>query len=179
MATQGPLYPSSGTNDASIGTAAWANPGNITLDDGSYAVTDVASGGTTSNYIKGSSYGFSIPGTATINGILVEVDKRTEAGSRPGDQNVRIIKSDGTLGSENKAQVGTNWTNPGGYVSYGGASDLWSESWTPADINDADFGIALNTIVGATGGPHSMQIDTMRITISYTEPVTGFNIALV
>jgi len=61
------------------------------------------------------------------------------------DVNVKIVKSDGSIGSENKADVSTVWSESDEYVSYGSSTDLWSETWTPSDINDSDFGIAFSS----------------------------------
>jgi len=58
------------------------------------------------------------------------------------DNIVKIIKADGSLGSENKA-INGEWGLES-YISYGGASDVWGESWTAEDINDADFGVVLS-----------------------------------
>jgi hypothetical protein len=62
----------------------------------------------------------------------------------PKDYAVKIVKADGTIGSTNKADTGTNWPSSDTYKSYGASNDLWGESWTPADINDADFGAVLS-----------------------------------
>ncbi|KKK97845.1 hypothetical protein LCGC14_2648690, partial [marine sediment metagenome] len=59
------------------------------------------------------------------------------------DNEVKIVKSDGTLGSENKALV-PGWSSTEAYFSYGDSSDLWGESWTTSDINDTDFGVVLS-----------------------------------
>lgn len=60
------------------------------------------------------------------------------------DVGVYIIKSDGTLGSENKADTANNWPLTDTYKSYGGSTDLWSESWAYTDINDTDFGVVIS-----------------------------------
>ena len=57
---------------------------------------------------------------------------------------VKIVKSDGSLGSENKADTGNNWPTTDTYKSYGASNDLWSESWNYTDINDVDFGVVLS-----------------------------------
>ncbi len=66
------------------------------------------------------------------------------------DSAVKIVKSDGSIGLTNKASV-IAWTDTLGYFSYGGASDLWGETWSPSDINDADFGVVLQTKVSDDG----------------------------
>lgn len=60
------------------------------------------------------------------------------------DNIVSIVKSNGTIGSENKAIAG-NWPTSDTYSSYGSSSDLWSETWSYSDINDVDFGVVISS----------------------------------
>jgi hypothetical protein len=58
------------------------------------------------------------------------------------------------------------------YVSVGGANYLWGEEWTPADINNADFGVAL--FVASAPGGVTFSIDHVKCTVFYTT-VTGIS----
>ena len=58
------------------------------------------------------------------------------------DHRVRIIKG-GAVGSTDKAS-GTAWPTSPAYTTYGGASDLWGETWTAEDINASTFGVAIS-----------------------------------
>ena len=66
-----PVYAGTGVDDSTVGTIVWTNPGNVTADDGSYAV---AAAGTT-HYVKTEAYGEAVPANATILGIVVEVNR--------------------------------------------------------------------------------------------------------
>lgn len=66
----------------------------------------------------------------------------------PTDSSIKIVKSDGTFGTTNKASA-TQWTTTDTYISYGSSSDLWGEIWSSADINDIDFGVVLSASDGA------------------------------
>ena len=81
------------------------------------------------------------------------------------DSQVRIVKADGTAGTTNKAATSTAWPTTEAYASYGGAADLWDETWTPANVNDADFGAVLSAII-TTG---TASVDHMRITVTYQD----------
>jgi hypothetical protein len=72
-AQTGPNSPASGTNDASTGTIAWTNPGNILSANSVYAT--VASAGNT-NYLVAKNFGFAIGGPANIDGIQLEIKKK-------------------------------------------------------------------------------------------------------
>jgi hypothetical protein len=60
------------------------------------------------------------------------------------DNSIKIIKSDGTFGTTNKATTNL-WPTSDTYISYGSSIDLWGETWTAEDINDADFGVVLSS----------------------------------
>ena len=173
MATQGPNSPGTMADDATVGTVAWTTPDNAKVSDNVYA-------------------------TAGLDG-----------GSSPTDTNVRIVKSDGTIGTTNK---GTSTALPAtdAYRSYGASSDLWGETWTSADINDIDFGLVVSYTssgivshylkatnfgfsipAGATingivaeieanedhpGFAYHPAVDHIRITVYYTDAVTGNNL---
>ncbi len=77
------------------------------------------------------------------NGVTAENDI-TCGGTICSDYEIKLIKSDNNLSSQNKASAVALGTvsNPG-YTSYGGAGQLWGETWTASDINSANFGLAL------------------------------------
>lgn len=161
MASQGPLGPSSGVEDTSVGNRAWSGYGNITADDSSYCT--VAYGGSgTSYYVKASGFGFSIPSGATIDGILVEWKLRDDYDLR--ESAIRIMKG-GAIGATNKS---TNAVFPAeSFVSYGSSSDLWGETWTYSDINASDFGSVFSAQQGPIGYLFG-SINYVRITVYYT-----------
>ena len=67
----------------------------------------------------------------------------TFVGTAIKDVAVRIIKADASLGTEDKADTALSWPGSDTDKTYGGSSDLWSETWTPVDVNNANFGVAL------------------------------------
>jgi hypothetical protein len=70
--TQGPLNPRTLINDVSSGAIPWNNAGNGSLSDNIY--TSATNG--TSQILNVSNFGFSIPGGASITGILAEVKRK-------------------------------------------------------------------------------------------------------
>jgi hemolysin activation/secretion protein len=56
------------------------------------------------------------------------------------EYSIKIAKSDGSIGSSNKSTEATLPTSDT-YVSYGGSSDLWNETWSSSDINNSNFGV--------------------------------------
>jgi hypothetical protein len=158
------------SNDASIGSVSWINTANASANDSSYAQSTLSSTNQ-SNYIKARGFGFTIPKGATILGITASIDRsRSGSGGLNNniiDNSVRIIKADGTIGTQNKAQ-GTQWPSSDAVVTYGSQNDLWGETWTASNINDSDFGIALSARGStALGGARTARVDHITVTVTY------------
>jgi hypothetical protein len=154
--SEGPNSPAAVVNDASFGTASWTLPGNAAASDNVYA--QAAPGGTPTQYLKATDFGFSLPAVAAVKGVLVQVEKRS-LGASVFDARVRIVKN-GVVGSAERAD-GAAWPVSDTVVDYGGETDLWGETWTVADINAADFGVAIS----ATDAFDTAGVDHITITV--------------
>ncbi len=80
-----------------------------------------------------------------------------------------------TLGIDLSHNAGTNYgtqktnsyTNEGADIlqTYGGSTDTWGRTWTPAELNDTNFRARLElTIVGET---ETMEADHIKIRVFY------------
>ena len=168
MASQGPNYP--GTVTTQIGPSGdndWLTPDNIGADDGSEAQITAATYDTNdhSYRLRARNFGFSIPDGATIDGIVVEIERRAFAGSAQ-DQEVQLFDDAGSLVGDNKATA-TAWPSTAGVATYGSSSDDWNAGLTVTDLNSLTAGVAL--IVLATGNNTDIGVDFMRMTVHYTE----------
>jgi len=170
-ATAGPNNAASGANVNGPGTGgSWTNTGNLNTA-GSATVT-VGNGGT-SEYLQGTNYGFAIPGTAVINGIQVAINRSSSSnggGNSIDDVTVSLIKS-GTITGNNYATA-TDWPTSLGIANYGGTADLWGTTWTPAQVNANNFGVALSVLNESGGSTRTASVDYIQITITYTLPGT-------
>jgi len=165
--TRGPGATGNCTDDNSIGTLTWTNPGNAFSSNNVYATRTVD--GTTSHYIKCLNYGFTIPATATILGITVNVERKSSSTANGGsfDAAMRIVQG-GTIGTSDRSTT-TQYTTADVTEAHGGATDLWGLTWTPADINAANFGAAFAaTKPSSAGGSHTVSVDFIEITVDYT-----------
>ncbi|WP_425554796.1 beta strand repeat-containing protein, partial [Flavobacterium ginsengisoli] len=161
----------------SVGTTSlsWSNPSRVTSNDSSYASATVSSGGNTTvatRSLQGTDFDFNIPTNATITGIQVTIGRYGSTASSTvnvKDNVVSLIKA-GTVIGENKSITGSNWsTSSTSVANYGGSSDLWNTTWTPADINNANFGIALSASITRTSNNDiTAYVDYMQITVNYT-----------
>ncbi len=176
MASQLQILAGTVVDDATVGTVAWTNPDNAKVSDDVYATNTPTDQGI-SHYLKASNFGFSIPSGATINGILVEFERKANVASgiqNIKDKYIKIVKADGTIGTTDKADTVTLWSTTEAYSSYGSSSDLWGETWDDAKINDIDFGVVLSvTAIDDTVPNPIASVDHIRITVYYTEATTG------
>jgi hypothetical protein len=95
---------------------------------------------------------------------------------------VRIVKSDGTYGSQNKTTFASFPSPTATYDSYGSSGDLWGETWTPADINDTDFGagfvasIAKNQNGSDTPETHYLKATNFGFAIPTGSTINGIKV---
>ena len=136
------------------------------------ALAEVALDDSVSEYLRCMDYGFSIPAGAVIDGIVVDVRRRTDNQSgTTRDADLRLVKDGANHGDDRS--TATNYPNNYSTESHGGANDLWGASWTAANINATNFGAALR--VEATGNEKTVRVDHISITVHYSlAPATPF-----
>lgn len=164
MATQGPNAGGTFADDSSAGLVAWANPGNAAASDNSRATAELKSGSGQSHLLKATNFGFSIPAGATINGIVVDLERSRTGTLNCQDLRVSLYRA-GVLQAANRASTAL-WGTADTTESHGGAADLWSASWTPSDINNSGFGAGAQAV--RNSGTGNAQIDFISITVTYT-----------
>lgn len=148
---------------------------NVFTSDDLYATAshcDCCDANTRCFEIKG--YGFTIPSTATIDGIVVEIEKKATAGSMVQDNGLKLLNA-GTVVGESKATA-DNWPAEDAFYTYGSPADLWGASWSPEEINDSSFGVALASIsytCFGNGNATTSYIDFVRITVYFTDVATS------
>jgi hypothetical protein len=170
----GPSSPTTVAEDATVGTQSWVNLANAKGFDGS-----VARAGLTypqvSKYLKVTGLGFAIPGTATIKGIALRVRRRTYSAGAGGlsssgvrDQSVKLVKAGAIAGSEHANP--NRWSHIlWGDAVYGGPSDLWGTTWTPAQVNAANFGAVFAGYNSQIETSTDAEVDGFQVTVYYSE----------
>ena len=171
MASSGPNSCGTGVNDATSGTIAWTNPGNITASDDSRATSMLGIGEDT-QLLVATNFGFAIDATATIVGVVVEWEKSCVG--QVDDRLLTLWKTGASVGDD-KATAGSWPTPTDAYVTYGGIADLWglSGTLTPAYINASDFGVMISA-VEASGLGGLARVDHCRMTVYFTESAATF-----
>ncbi len=170
--TSGARIAGAGADGGGSGSS-WSNPGNITADDANFA-TSVLSTSSTSHYLNGTNYGFTVPGNAIINGIQVSIMRQSSSSALSNsinDEVVQLIKGGSQVGDDKGTS--TDWPTSMGTATYGGVADLWGTTWTAAEINATNFGVALSGRNQSPYASRTASVDYMQITVTYTIPSPG------
>lgn len=160
--------PSTCVNDTSFGTFAWTNPGNASASDDAKA-TSAVTGRASTNYLKCTDYGFTIPVGARINSITIEVERSTSTtgGGGSRDAAVRVVQG-GAIGALDQSSASPYTVAPPDVIEpHGATTPLWGLTWTFADINATDFGAAFAAQKNNPAQTHTLSADMLRITVDY------------
>ncbi len=127
-----------------------------------------------SEYLYMSNFGFKIPSTAKIKGILVQVKRKQVNVDGFGskyevyDNTVQLVKNSKTLTGLNKAETGTKWEANLTTHNYGGKTLTWGVNPTPSIVNSSGFGLAIRVRHPTNKHPF-LYIDCVQVTIYYEE----------
>lgn len=160
----GPNNPSSAANNTSVGSVSWASTGNVFSADNTYSDVTLTTSDRTSHYLTATNFGFNIPTNETIVGIQASVERNSGSGADTSDSSVRIIKGGVISGDEKAGTSGELWSALDTYANYGGVNDTWGLSWTPADVNSSNFGLAFSVFQDGNFS-FNVSVDHIRITV--------------
>lgn len=155
-------YPTTTATTNGTGTdSQWSNPANIFADDGSTANSSFFNTIFQTQELNGGTFGHNIPSNAIIDGIKAEMEVVSSNRWATFNSYFRLKKA-GVLVGDDKI---TTASVSSGVYSMGGATDLWGTTWTPAQVNAANFGFGF--VAGMTSSPNdfSIAIDFVRITV--------------
>lgn len=151
----------------------WSNTIAITKKDQQCAGTELSANGfcfqTNCFYSRGligSDFGFNLPETATVNGIIVKVSRKTDVSQSVKDSFIQLQKGITPVGAKKKAKG--YWDVEANIKTYGSASDLWGASWSAAEINSSDFSVWMKAY-NASANATQASVDFMRVTVYYSE----------
>lgn len=138
--TAGPNNPGTAVSGV-LGDCTWIDPTDVFTSNNYSAYCNYAMIPATgiSTALEATNFSFSIPTSTTIDGIMSEAEMSSSLAGYTIGYTVVLIKSDGTY------QLPTKSGSISGvdtYYSNGNSSDLWSGTWTSADINSSNFGAA-------------------------------------
>ena len=167
MADTGVKYPATVSTIQETGDDNdWTTPANVGADDGAYGQITAASfdANDLSYLLRATNPSMGVPSGATIDGILVEIERHYAAGT-VADEDVCLTKDGSTRVGADKS-TGAAFPATDAITSFGGATDLWGTTWTVAEINATTFGVLYK--MKATGANADGFVDFIRITVYYT-----------
>jgi hypothetical protein len=159
------------SDGASVGTITWSNPTYANKSDNIHSNASITAGATT-HYLNASNFGFAIPSGATITGIQAAIEKKSNTKVVIYDVGVYLLKADATTGTNMKNA--TVWGIADATTLYGGSTNLWGTTWTPAEINAATFGLVLSA--NNTGARSAIaSVDYINLTVFYNNSGVATN----
>jgi hypothetical protein len=153
--------------------ATWNNEMNITALDGSPSDVGLENYGFCfqsscfySRYLHARQFGFAVPGTASILGIEVNIVRSAPAAGIIRDTILNIMQSLSSIGTDRSAAG--YW--PATYTSqvYGGPTDLWGLTWTPADVNAPSMTLQLKIANTDSSSVTGINVDFVSMTVYYS-----------
>lgn len=154
----GPNNPSAANDDSSIGTITWANPTNVYSSNDARASATGTESSTLTHNLNVTGFGFNLPSDATAVGIVVEIEGYVNYDQDQlcsfcitGGAGTGIVQLEtaGALKGNNGCTPDVSYPHPTeAYVTFGGSTDLWGTTWTPAQINAKDFGVVIRSEIG-------------------------------
>jgi hypothetical protein len=158
----------------------------VSANDNSFAYSKKLSSGRSFLSLVLQDFRFDLPANATIGGITVLVRRFKKGNASITDYFAWLYRSGS--GFYNPSPYGVRWADPTKYpdaetdVSYyqsgSGTSSFGcqpapvgcpSYQWTPAMINDPDFGVRIDTYA-PVGGSLTVYYDLVTITVQYSLP---------
>lgn len=158
----GPKYPTTTTTVNGTGLdSQWANPANIFADDGANATSAFFNTIFQTQELNGATFGMGIPSNAVIDGIKVEME--VPSSNRWATNNSTFqLKKAGVLIGDNKIATASVSAN---IHTMGSSTDLWGTTWTPAQINAANFGFGFVAGLSSSPNDFSIAVDFVRVTV--------------
>jgi hypothetical protein len=129
-----------------------------------------------SNVLTLNNLGLNVPAGATVDGLIVGVNRASNRANAVNDVTVQLVQTGSPIGS-NRASSGF-WpqtaqnsyvipTSGGTKFNYGSNQDKWGASLTPTICNDATFGVEFVINQGSTRTTTAALVFPITVTVYY------------
>ncbi|UZJ37334.1 hypothetical protein [Prosthecochloris sp. SCSIO W1103] len=155
--------------------ADWSAASNITVEDSSRAYSDIPKNDGLSDYLRGTNCSFPVvPSFSTIEGIEVQFEIQADGSVNDiYDEFIYLVENGSIITNcQNKALPDDDWPTSPQTRTYGGPSDTWGCSLTPAIINSPTFGVQIMAQNQDNVGAREARIFWMKIRVYYTDGTT-------
>ncbi len=170
---QGPSDPGTVVSTAGPFVKPWTNPGNASTLDSVDATVTVTAPLQQTDFLDATNFGFSVAGDRVIRRIEVKVVGR--ANVLFSSVRAQLLKGGVPVGNAmnafypNTATDGTVTFNDQDDVPFSVPIVLWGTTWTPAQINAANFGVRLD-FETLSGTPATFEVDNVQVAV-YSFPM--------
>lgn len=163
MATAGPNLC---TASAEYGSGtSWTGIGNATTSDNSYTSCSITGSSFTKPIIF-NGFNLSIPQGAVIEGILVDIEKKSLNGTFR-NSSIQLVKT-GTTVVGSDLNDNATWSTTESTSTTGSVTELWGTTWTPEELNDSQFGVSVTAWQSNAGGSDTASVDSVTISVVYS-----------
>ena len=145
-------------------------PGNAYASDNAYAVDTNSGTGTSSSYTSTAKdrhlfYNFSLglPTGATPLGIEVRLEAKVDSTSGSPKMYIQLSPDGGTTWTTAKSTATLSAADA--VYTLGGASDLWSRTWTDTQLNNTNFRVRIINV--ATNTSRDFSLDRIAVQVTY------------
>ena len=144
----------------------WTNPQNAFAVDGKFSRAELNLD-EESEYLRVTGYGFSLPPTATVKGIVVQLKRQGSNAIADGIVNLWLDK----VPAERPKVLNSPWPRTLGTHHYGQEVDTWGNDLTPAEISKPGFGAQLYAKRNADAGAGAVaaEVESLQLTVWYCE----------
>ncbi|HNB50538.1 MAG TPA: hypothetical protein PK530_01265 [Anaerolineales bacterium] len=156
---------SSGDNNGyeTTATNAYANDGVFAVDNNSGTGTSTSCTNVRKDRHIYYNYNISLPGTATITGIQVQLDARADSTTGAPKLCVELSWDGGTTWTAVK-QTTTLTTSEATYL-LGGSADTWGRLWATGELSNATFRLRITDV--ASNNSRDFSLDYVAVNIFY------------
>ncbi len=170
---QGPNDPATVVSTAGPFVKPWTSPGNASALDGVDATATATAPLQQTDFLDATDFGFSVIGGRVIRRVEVTVVGRANA--LITTIRAQLLKGGVPVGNvmsafyPNSVADGTITFNDQDDVPFSDPLVLWGTTWTPAEINAANFGVRLD-FESLSGVPATFEVDSVQVAV-YSFPV--------
>lgn len=122
-----------------------------------------------SQYLHVSNFGFTLPDTAVIEGIVASIERKGVGEAEDYYVGLVYPASGLEVTTPGKQKVAF-WPTSDATSNYGSSSDTWNKIWLPSEINDINFGLGLSA-EGRPSQADAALVDFVDITIYWHQEI--------
>lgn len=160
----------------SIGTepyGAWGGFNFLQTSDNNYCEAIFEDSNIYTEILHCSGFAFEIPSFATIDGITLNIERKSQTADVVYDEIIQLIVDGGRTG-QNKKNTTDPWETSDTSAAYGGVTDNWTISnLTINQVNSDIFGVAIQPTFLETYDiawtQTELDIDQVELAITYTD----------